>query len=436
MSGSNHIVGGVVFTGIYLSMWDLNIFSQPAFLFFTAFFSVLPDIDHTKSPIGKMFYPIAKYLDRNFGHRTITHSLLFYLVLILITGIIENLVQSKTMITAIAIWAYGSHLIFDMVTKAGVPLFYPFKKNPCVIPSNPDFRLRSSEMKTEATLFVLFIFLGFSCRNLFQYGFWNTYNKTFNNVKHVFSEVKIYDGVISVDYQIKQNEIPKKGKAKVIEATDNNLIVFDKGFINIKDNDRIFNLTPHRTKEHISTHEQHFSNITFDSLQHIIANKIIRTLNVSATLPINYNKDNTPQSAMNLELKDVYNPLLSSNNIDSIDLQTEKDIQLLNEEIAMNNQQEINRNYLEKRRVLKRNEALKTLQEIEKNLNSEQLEIKEKAVKDYKGAKDNYIQLLSDTSLQTTSTNSLRIRLNYLKNRLHIKKNQKITGYIMYITFK
>lgn len=128
MSGANHIVGGTVFTGIYLSMWDTNVFSQPLFLFFTAFFAVLPDIDHTKSPIGTLFYPIAKYLDKKHGHRTITHSLICYVLLIILVGSIERIISDKRIITSIFIWSYGSHLILDMITKQGVPLFYPFKK--------------------------------------------------------------------------------------------------------------------------------------------------------------------------------------------------------------------------------------------------------------------------------------------------------------------
>lgn len=65
MSGPNHVAGGFVLTGIYLSMWDVNIYAQPHFIFFTAFFSLLPDIDHTRSIIGKAFYPIAKYWIRS-----------------------------------------------------------------------------------------------------------------------------------------------------------------------------------------------------------------------------------------------------------------------------------------------------------------------------------------------------------------------------------
>ena len=84
MSGINHVVGGIVFTGIFSSFWNINIFSKIEYIGLCSFFSVLPDIDHTRSPIGKLFYPIANYLDRHFGHRTITHS--FLMVLFLLTG--------------------------------------------------------------------------------------------------------------------------------------------------------------------------------------------------------------------------------------------------------------------------------------------------------------------------------------------------------------
>ncbi len=67
MSGSNHIAGGIVFTGVFLSMYDINIFSSPTFIFFTGFFSLLADADHTKSFIGKIIYPVAKFIYRKYG---------------------------------------------------------------------------------------------------------------------------------------------------------------------------------------------------------------------------------------------------------------------------------------------------------------------------------------------------------------------------------
>jgi inner membrane protein len=77
MSGTNHIAGGLLFTGIFASFWNINIFSDAGLLGLTVLGSVLPDIDHTKSPIGKLFWPLSRYLDTRYGHRTITHSLLF-----------------------------------------------------------------------------------------------------------------------------------------------------------------------------------------------------------------------------------------------------------------------------------------------------------------------------------------------------------------------
>jgi inner membrane protein len=432
MSGSNHVVGGVVFTGIYLSMWDINIFSQPIFLFFTAFFSVLPDIDHTKSAIGKMFFPLAKYIDRSYGHRTITHSLLAYFVLMFIVGATEAIISHKSIITAIFIWAYASHLIADMVTKQGVPLFYPFKKNACVLPANPDFRLRSSEMKTEAAVFVFFIILGFSCRNLFENGFWNTYNKTFSNIKHIYSETKLYDGIISVNYEIKKNGFAKKGNGIIIDATENDLMIFDKEFIKIDNNDRIIKIFPNRIKKHLIKKELQFVDINGDSLRIIIKDKMIIKLKAEGEIPINYTKENLPVTSQTLDLDFSFNPVFKSVNIDTIDLQIEKDIQLLNEEIANNKTNEINIRLqdIEKDRLKK--VAFTKLQEVETNINSNDLDVKEQAIKQLTKVRNDYEQLTIN-SFKTVQNNSTAIRLNYLKSKLHYKKKNSISGYLTYV---
>ena len=188
MSGVNHVAGGVVFTGIYLSMANINIFSSPYFLFFTAFFALLPDIDHTSSILGKPFYPLSRYLDLKFGHRTITHSLICYICLIGLVKTIETITNRGNTITHIFIWAYASHLILDMLTIKGIPLFYPFKKNPCVIPGNPKYRFHASNYKTEGLMFGFFILLTFSLQDLFANGFWNTYNRTWDSVKALYTE--------------------------------------------------------------------------------------------------------------------------------------------------------------------------------------------------------------------------------------------------------
>ena len=77
MTAPNHVTGGMVFTGLFCSLFSINIFSSPLFISICLMGSLLPDIDHTKSIIGKAFYPLAKWLSVNYGHRTITHSLIF-----------------------------------------------------------------------------------------------------------------------------------------------------------------------------------------------------------------------------------------------------------------------------------------------------------------------------------------------------------------------
>lgn len=426
MSGPNHVIGGTVFTGIYLSMWDINIFSQPLFLFFTAICSVIPDIDHTKSIIGKVFYPIAKFIDKRYGHRTITHSILFYLSTAIIIGIIERIIISGSGIySAIFLWAYGSHLILDMMTKQGIPLFYPFKKNPCVIPGNPDFRFRASDRKTEAIIFLVFILFGYSCRNLFVNGFWNTYNKTFSNIKHVQNEIKLSEKIVLVDYEFERLGNKYKGKGYAINSTDEKLLIFDKQFIVIEKADKIKNLNPIRTNQIIQEQHLSFSNITFDSLQKLIQNKPLLSIKLQAALPIQYEKDNKPQSSVSLELEHQYNPVFKSSNIDSVDLSTQKEIELVKLDIARNQQEQTLYNQ-------QRNSIILYLKDVEDNLKSSDLATKEKAIKDYSKAK----QEVESLRPPVNQSAALQVRLSFLQSKLHIHKNQSINGFISYFTIK
>jgi inner membrane protein len=201
MSGINHITGGIIFTGIFTSFWNINIFAKPEYLSLCAFTSILPDIDHTKSPIGKLFYPLSRYLDRNFGHRTITHSLLCFTILLICISVIEKTYTHNSNYSLIFAFSYASHLIFDMMTKEGVPLLYPFNNNPCVIPGNPDRRLQSGNFKTETIIFCLLIPIGISCKSLFENGFWTTFDRTFGNLKNINFEFRESPQLIKLTYE-------------------------------------------------------------------------------------------------------------------------------------------------------------------------------------------------------------------------------------------
>jgi inner membrane protein len=431
MSGPNHIVGGTVFTGLYLSMWNQNIFGQPHLLFFTAFFALLPDIDHTKSLIGKPFFPIAVFLDKKFGHRTITHSILCYLFLALITGITETILNNayntpegeKGIITSIFLWAYASHLIFDMLTIQGVPLFYPFKKNPCVIPGNPKYRFRSLDFKSESVIFVVFVLIAFSCQGLFANGFWNTYNSSFGTVKHLHNEQLLSDKAIEVNYHFSHEGKEQTGTGHLISSTESEAILFDQksGFVKIKATDRSNKLHPVRSNKILTFQELYFSNISYDSLLNLIGRKPIRSLKLQSKLPMQFIKDNKPQSSTSIELDNCYNPLLQSQDIDSMDFQIQKEIELMKVKVFQNNAEK--NIYLEAKI-----NANHRLIQIQNDINSDDLATKEKAIKDLQKAKSDF----ENVHQNVDQSKALQLQLAFLQSKLYIKKQQAINGYISY----
>lgn len=309
MSGTNHVTGGIVFTGIFASFWNINIFARPELLAATGFFAILPDIDHTKSPIGKAFYPLAKWLDKRFGHRTITHSLAVYIPLIGLVAIIQKLCNSDSY-TLVFAFAYFSHLLFDMLTKQGVPLFYPFKRNPCVIPGNPEMRLRSSDLKTEAACFAIFILLGITCQSLFTQGFWNTYNKTFADLKHLHQETQLSETLIKVHYNFQTPSKEINGQGFVINSSENHAIIWNKKqFVRIEKQYKITKLIPERTLQKYKINEVYFSNINPDSLQRLLLNKPIISLAIQSNHDFEYIKNQKPETGKKADLEYITNPL-------------------------------------------------------------------------------------------------------------------------------
>lgn len=97
--------------------------------------SIAPDIDKSTTKIGKNIFlkPISLYIQKKYGHRTITHSLIVSLI-----GL-SLLVYSSYIFRGIAFYLYSnlvigfsigymSHLLLDLLTVQGIPLFYPFDK--------------------------------------------------------------------------------------------------------------------------------------------------------------------------------------------------------------------------------------------------------------------------------------------------------------------
>lgn len=105
---------------------------NPSVFDYTAVFlgSLLPDIDHPYSRVGKTFPRISNAIAGMFGHRGFTHSLL---AIILFTTILMQTLESagqSTPSTVLAALCFGyvSHVLADFCTHAGIPLLWPYRR--------------------------------------------------------------------------------------------------------------------------------------------------------------------------------------------------------------------------------------------------------------------------------------------------------------------
>jgi inner membrane protein len=279
MNAVTHVLGGYVLAGTLCSFTDVNVFENQTYIIACAAFAILPDIDTTKSAIGKMFYPLAWLINRKCGHRTITHSLLFLFCVWLSMYLLFRFdVIPNTDLVKIAVFSTISHFVFDMITLSGIPLLYPFFPNACVIPGNVNYRFKSGEWKSEILICGVCALLCFSMQPLFAQGFWNSYNRSFGTIRHVDRENRNTAYYVICEYSYILNAEERTGEAIVIDSKQNELILFDRREIFTLNSDNP-QLKINHTRPRISTiekrfEEKQFFNISFDSLQYLLEGKL------------------------------------------------------------------------------------------------------------------------------------------------------------------
>lgn len=311
MTTPNHIAGGIVFTGLFCSLWSINIVENPLFISTTVIGSLLPDIDTTKSTIGKMVYPLAKYLNKTYGHRSITHSLVFLLFITILSLLTVKLFNLSQNIPYILFFSVLSHLILDMVTIFGIPFFYPFIKNPCVIPGNEKYRIRVADRKAEGIAFFIFAFLGLFMQPLFVNGFWTTYNKTIGDIEHINREANKNQNLLKIKYNYNEFNVKKRGLAflvyhesKKIHLLDSSFHEIEKDQPNTKIND--LEIIPTKIKNYTKTIKIDHKNL--EEVNFLIKNKYIYTLDINTNAKTTLRFNNKTKNHFIFNEKNIYNP--------------------------------------------------------------------------------------------------------------------------------
>jgi len=292
----NHLAGGTLLTAILSSLSCINVFNSLTSIITMLVATTLPDIDLPKSTIGRTFKPISQYINRRWGHRTITHSFITLLILTLFLAMLEKQITDQNTLSLVFFYAYLSHLLLDMVTLMGVPLLYPFSKNPFVLPGNPRYRIRTGDIRAETIAFCLFILLSIFLRPLFQQGFWTSYNRLFGTMKHLVAEFKKADDLLEVEYFGKVGTQAIQGKGLCIEADLNRaILVEEEGFVVLEKNKMIIDkVLPVHTGRPFTFTQIPLIAVTVDSLNSLLHDQWIRSIELSAEQPFRVITDGIP----------------------------------------------------------------------------------------------------------------------------------------------
>ena len=115
--GVTHLALGVASWSVPVALGLAPI--EPAAYAAAAVASLLPDIDHPGSKMGRRLWWLAWPIHLLFGHRGVTHSLLAW-----IAATAAAVLLVGPVIGAAFAVGYGSHLLGDAIT-GGVPFWWP-----------------------------------------------------------------------------------------------------------------------------------------------------------------------------------------------------------------------------------------------------------------------------------------------------------------------
>ena len=122
MLGKTHLMAGIA-TGAALSTLTGN--PIPA-IAVTGIASLVPDVDEPHSLLGRRLPVLAWPIKLIFGHRTVTHTVEFALMLSLITTFAATVWVSWPHNLYLGLFVLAgmlSHILLDCLTKGGVALF-------------------------------------------------------------------------------------------------------------------------------------------------------------------------------------------------------------------------------------------------------------------------------------------------------------------------
>ncbi|MDN4522889.1 metal-dependent hydrolase [Fictibacillus fluitans] len=125
MKGNTHIMGGLAAAAL-ANQWiagPASLDHQLVYYGAGILGSLLPDLCHPHSWVGKKTKLVSKLVSKTFGHRTITHSWLFIIGTIWVSNLLQTNYSPEIKNGLVA--GVISHLILDACTSRGIQFLYP-----------------------------------------------------------------------------------------------------------------------------------------------------------------------------------------------------------------------------------------------------------------------------------------------------------------------
>jgi inner membrane protein len=120
MRSLTHVLFTIAILLFYMDHFTLQ--SPILFILLTIFATLIVDIDHAHSKAGKLLQPFSYILKWLFGHRGLLHSILVPICIFLILTFLNYSEEAIAILIG-----YTSHIAMDLLTPAGVRIFYPLK---------------------------------------------------------------------------------------------------------------------------------------------------------------------------------------------------------------------------------------------------------------------------------------------------------------------
>ena len=127
--------------------------ADPVIIAVGAIGGLLPDIDVSTSPAGRMFPWISGFFESNMPHRSCTHSLVASAVVAIASFVTAIFIPQFLPIASALTIGYTFGWFADCFTRGGVEMFWPSPVR-CVCPGNRNLRLKTG---SNAEYFILCI---------------------------------------------------------------------------------------------------------------------------------------------------------------------------------------------------------------------------------------------------------------------------------------